>query len=463
VELARHAVNCRYEDIPEESLQIARMTLLDTLGTLIAGAPSAGCKPIAQRVQDWGGKPESSVLMYGGKVPAHNAALANAVMARALDFCDAMERGLHLGSTVVPAGLAVAEQVGGVRGRDFLAAIAVATDIGARINAATKNYHGFDPTLVCSVFAATVVAGRLMGLDEQEMANALGLALNQSSGTFQSNVDGVLSVRLNQGLAAQAGIVCAQFAQDKLTGVTKVFNGIYGYFQLFARGDAAPEHLLDGLGHKFYVKNTMFKRYPSCGATQSATEAALHLVQRHSFAVDDIDKVRVKVGRFLYDLVGGPFKPGVNAVVNAQFSLQYTVANALLRKDSRLEHFTQGQIEDKHLLSLVRRVEVVLEDRHPDYNRAPVHSSSDVCVLLKNGDQLSHRTDIFTGHCLNPISMDEIVAKFRKNLDYARDWFSPDAGQPLIELVADVASCPDVTRLIPYLTADMGRLHCSEV
>lgn len=92
----------------------AKMKLFDTLGMLIAGAPAVGCKTVVDRVLEWGGKEESSILMYKGKVPAHNAALANAVMARALDFCDCMDHGIHLSSSVIPVGLAVTEKVGGV-------------------------------------------------------------------------------------------------------------------------------------------------------------------------------------------------------------------------------------------------------------------------------------------------------------------------------------------------------------
>jgi 2-methylcitrate dehydratase PrpD len=105
------------------------------------------------------------LLIHGGLVPAQNAALANAVMSRALDFCDAIAPGAHIGSSTIPVALACAELRGGCDGREFLTALAIGTEIAARFNLTESAYDGFDPTGICVPFGATAVASTLLGLD----------------------------------------------------------------------------------------------------------------------------------------------------------------------------------------------------------------------------------------------------------------------------------------------------------
>ena len=108
----------------------------------------------------------------------------------------------------VPVALATAELVGGCSGKEFLAALVLGTEVAARINA-VSDYDGFDPTGVCSIFAASAVAGKILRLNSRQMLNALALAFNRAGGSFQSNIDGSLAVRVIQGFVSQGGIICA--------------------------------------------------------------------------------------------------------------------------------------------------------------------------------------------------------------------------------------------------------------
>ena len=174
------------------------------LGTTIAGANAEGCEALVRQVRQWGGRKEATILIHGGKVPAYNAALVNSAMARALDFCDGMVPGMHVGSSSVPTALAAAELAGGCSGKEFLAALVVGTEIASRLNAVSV-YDGFDPTGVCTIFGATAIAGRILGLDTKQMADALALAFNKAGGSMQSNIDGSLAVRVIQGLVSSRG------------------------------------------------------------------------------------------------------------------------------------------------------------------------------------------------------------------------------------------------------------------
>lgn len=111
--LVEYILNTHFNDLPEQAIEIGKTLISTVLGTTIAGATSAGCEAVLDQVNEWGGSKQATILIYGGQTPAHNAALINSMMARALDFCDGMVPGIHLGSTCVPTALAAAELTGG--------------------------------------------------------------------------------------------------------------------------------------------------------------------------------------------------------------------------------------------------------------------------------------------------------------------------------------------------------------
>ena len=225
----------KYDDLPTGVVDLAKRVLLTVLGTVIGGSHAEGCLDAVQQVRQWGGREEATILIHGGKVPAHNAAFVNSIMARALDYCEAMMPGLHAGSSTIPTALAAAELAGKCSGKDFLTALVVGTEVAARINSISV-YDGLDPTGVCGIFGAAAVAGKILGLNSQEMLHTLALAFNRAGGSFQSNIDGTLAVRYVQGFVSQGAVVCAQLSARGVTGPPNFLEGIYGYPHLYGRG-----------------------------------------------------------------------------------------------------------------------------------------------------------------------------------------------------------------------------------
>lgn len=239
-QLARFIVTQRAADVPADALRTTQLVLMAASSTGVAGAGEDGIHALRSLLLERGGTPQATTLVFGDRLPAVAAAQLNGTMCRALDFCDAMAPGPHIGSALVPACFAAAELRGGCPGDQFLAALVVGCEVGARFNLSESQYDGFDPTGVAVVFAATAGAARVLGLDEQQTLNALGLAFNRCGGSFQSNIDGTLAVRLIEGWVAQAGVECAQMAQRGLTGPVNFLEGVYGYPQLFGRGRLEP-------------------------------------------------------------------------------------------------------------------------------------------------------------------------------------------------------------------------------
>ena len=266
--LIRNFRAIRFEDIPGEAVEAAKKNLLDTLGAALAGSSAPGCQEVIALVREWGGNREASVINHGDMLPLPNAVFSNAVMARALDLDDLHEKGtLHSSATIVPVALGVAEYGKNVSGKDLIAAIVLGNDLTCRMALAPRispAVTGISYSYTHGIFGGAAVAGRLLGLDETQMLNAMGIAYSQGVGNRQANVDGALTVRVQQGLTAKAGVVSALLAKKGITGAQNVLQGKYGYYTVFERNDYSPDVLTDNLGRHFEGRNISFKLYSCC-------------------------------------------------------------------------------------------------------------------------------------------------------------------------------------------------------
>jgi len=448
--LSEFILETKFESIPAEIVNLQKDIILNIFGTSIAGVNAEGCESLVRQVKQWGGRKEATILIYGSMVPAHNAAFVNSVMARALDFCDAMMPGMHVGSSSVPTALAMAEFVGGLSGKEFLTALIVGTELSARINSISI-YDGFDPTGVCSIFATTAIAGRILHLNPNQMLNALALAFNRSGGSFQSNIDGSLAVRFIQGFVSQSGIICAQLAQKGITGPKNFMEGIYGYFHLYGKDKSDKESLLDGLGKRFEMGKTLFKKYPSCGCTLSSTDAILDLLKEKAINPEKISYIEVKVSPYCYKLVGHPFEIGENPKVNAQFSIQYCVANALLRRSSKLSHFDESYIKDPRIEELIKKIHVFSDQSLDDPQKSGFSISSYLKVKTQNGKVYDKMVNIPRGLPGNPLSKEEHLERFYDCLNYSRINFKKRLIEKIISTVNRLEEAKDARKLILLL------------
>jgi len=285
------------------------------------------------------------------------------------------------------------------------------------------------------------------------MWNALGLGFNRPIQTFQSIVDGTTAVRVGQGLISQAAITCAQMAASGITGPKNFLEGVFGYFHLYAGDEYDPATITAGLGEAFHLDRISFKNYPSCGGTIASTDAILGLMQRHRLMPEDIARIDVKVTPYIYDMTGGPFEIGDNPRVDAQFSIQYCVANALLRRESVLRHFDEDQVRDARILDLVRKIGVA-----PDPGlEGPRQGSSlraDMDVTTTTGDVCHASIPVPSGFPGNPMSTERIVERFEEAARYGGKPVPEGNLEKIAALVARLELEDDVRVLIPLLCAD---------
>jgi 2-methylcitrate dehydratase PrpD len=452
-QLAEFVTRCQPGDASVATLETMHRVLLASVGTGIAGAGEAGIAELRHLLRTRGGNPEARTLIFGDVLPAHAAAQLNGTMCRALDYCDAMAPGSHLGSAVIPAAFAAMDLAGGCSGLDLMAAILVGCEVGARLNLTESMYDGFDPTGVSVVFASTAAASRLLRLSPQQTQNALGLALNRCGGSFQSNIDATLAVRVIQGWVAQAGLECAQMALAGITGPANFLSGVYGYCHLFGRDRLDAQQATAGLGDAWWMNRIVFKKFPSCGATQGLTEILLQFVTELALTPEHVSHVELRLNPYCHRLVGNPFKAGDYPRVSAQFSAQYCAANAIARKSSKLAHFTPSAIADPALSGLINRI-TCLGDPALDERG---HSAVDVTVTTTQGKTHTRSLDVPPGFPGNELSDEDHLDRFAACMEYAPYPLPAGAVKAFLDGLDRLPRMGDARNLIGPLTVPNAR------
>lgn len=452
-ELIRNVLETPFERFAPDEVDRARVKLIDVIGCIIGGANAPGCSMLIDLVREWGGLQEGMILAHGIKVPMHNAALVNSVMARSYDFeptgplVDGKSTPAHLSGTTVPTAITVADQKN-ASGKDLLTALIVGDDIASRIIAASNLDvdSGFDSTGTANAFGAAAIAGRLLGLNEQQMLNAFGIVLNQFAGTFQNIFDAAHAFKLPQGLASQAGVFSVKLAQKGFTGVRDPLLSKYGYFALYCKSYQL-DMLTKNLGKQYYMDNTC-KPYPCCRSNHAAIESVLKILESHAVSAEAIDEIIVDITPRARDFaVGQPFKIREVPQIDAAFSIQYNVANALLRRGTKLEHFTEENILDNRIADLVRKIRLTATTP-PE---TPLGAG--VTVKMKNGDEYHARVDMPRGHgVLTPLSYEEKKAKFFDNVRFS-SMVPVSKAEEAVELLEHIEEVDNVSAIFRLLVA----------
>ncbi|MFC1932444.1 MmgE/PrpD family protein [Chloroflexota bacterium] len=446
---AKHIVKTNYDDIPDEAIEMARRCVLDHLGVAAAGSNEPGGKEIMELVGEWGGKEESTVIMFGQKVPSPYAALVNSTMAHALDYDDNVRGGAHVGASVVPAAFAIAERKGKVNGKELLTAITLGFDIHCRLGEASKEWQlgpGWIHTALYGFFGATTAAGKLLGLDEEQMVNAFGIAYSQTAGNAQCVTDGALTKRLQVGSASRAGVFSALLASKGLTGAKDSFEGKYGLFHVYQQGDYDPARLVADFGKRFNIAGLGFKRYPCCGMTHGAIDNTLALVNEHNIAPEDVEKITVHVGELARDL-SEPLevKQKPRVFIDAQFSIPWTVATTVVNRKVTIEDFTPEGITNPAVLEVAGKVKPEVDLGVPAEDTPSVI----VEIKTKGSDAVYSRREV--GRRAQATSWEELANKFRDCVLHGRKPLSNQKIERAIQTIGELEQVEDVGEVIQLL------------
>jgi len=446
VKILNHLTETQFGDLPERVIDNTKKFILDSFGVAIAGASAPGCKEVINLIKTWGGKPEATILGYGGKVPSPSAAFVNSMMMHALDFDDTLdESALHAHVSVLPAALAVAESVEYVSGKDLINAVTLGVDLVCRLGLATKRPLSWVRTATCGSFGAAAASGKILRLDKEEMWNALGIVYSQTSGNAQCLIDGGLVKRMQPGFSAKAGVLSAFLAKRGITGARGVFEGPYGFFNLYEGGDYDQEKLYDALGERFEGMRLSIKPYPSCRMTHASIDAALAMRKEKRLEPSEIEEIVVHVSKMVYDMVGSPFAIRRSPQVDAQFSIPYTIAAGLVRGDVFLKDFEEVFIRDPQVLKLAEKVKVVMDPALQERDM-----STTTFVMKTKQGVYEKRVNKMKGSPSNPMSMDECIEKFKKCLSYSQRPISQVKLDQIINGLVNLEMIKDIKVLMDF-------------
>jgi 2-methylcitrate dehydratase PrpD len=388
--------------------------LRDYVGVTLGGAGVESSVVLRRglRTLDPGGR--ATVLGTPERLSVAGAALANGAAAHALEMDDTHQAGsIHLGATVFSAALAAAE-LRGVDGSTVLRAAVAGYEVAGRLacalDPAAHYRRGFHPTGTCGTFGAAAAAGVVFGLDDSALASALGIAGSQAAGSMEFLADGAWTKRLHPGWAAAAGLHAAAFAEAGFRAPASVFEGRFGV--LAAYSDGADPRALHG-GRGWALCATSVKPHACCRYMQGPIDATLALRASEGLTPEVVARVEVGMLAAGMPIVCEPAsaKRRPTSVVDAQFSLPFGIAVALVRGRASPAEFTPETCADPRVRAIMDRV-VAVPDPALDA-RYPAAWPSWVRIVLSGGRTLEARVDHPRGDPENFPSPAELDAKFR--------------------------------------------------
>jgi 2-methylcitrate dehydratase PrpD len=373
--LAEFVARTRFEDLPAHVVEMTKRSILDAIGvSLGASGLEPACRPFVDMAIEAGGAPQATIIGFGKKVPVTLAAFANGSFGHALDYEDIHDpTGMHPNAPTVPAALAAAEAIGGVSGKELIVAVALGCDIVCRLQAAQRATaipqaaadsgeggapYGFYPPAIVGTFGAATAAGKVLGLTADQMLDCWSLALCQNS-TSGELIDSPRSeVRaVRDAFGTQSGVQAAFLAKKGVKGFDKPFEGRFGFFAMYARGNHAPGVLAANLGERFAGGDISYKAWPACRGSHLYVQAALDFMKETNAKVSDIAHVTASVGpvnQMLCEPAASKRAP--STAIDAKFSIPFCVATALVKRDVVLASFLPEGRADPEVLACAAKV-----------------------------------------------------------------------------------------------------------
>jgi 2-methylcitrate dehydratase PrpD len=434
-----------FDDFPEEVILQAKRCILDLLGCALGAYGIGANKHIVDYVIGLGGAKEADIWGHGHKVPCANAALANGTFTHHIELDDGNKFGqVHSGVTVIPAAMAIAQKEG-LDGKELITSIIAGYEIGGRIGRAVREEiqeRGIHGPGTVGAFGAAVASAKLLDLDEEGIANALGICALTPVAPYEAFTAGGLVKDLYGGWPAFLGVTAALLARMGYTGPHTLIEGGLGYCRSFKR-DFRSSFVLKGLGESYEIMRTYFKPYPSSRNTHAVIDATLEIIQRHAIETKEIRKIEVRTYEFAAK-VGCERNP--KTAIAALTSIPYVIAVSILDKQVKLEHFTEAKVKDRDLLNLARKVIVKVDPKLNE--RYPKLRGAKVTIEMKDGRRYSAYSKIPRGDPEKPLSDEELEAKFRNLAMRTLDEGRVDKMISTVRRLEDLKNIEELIRLM---------------
>jgi 2-methylcitrate dehydratase PrpD len=415
-QLAHAAHGVRAHDLPAAVRRVASDLVVDVAGLCVAARHTEYIAAVVQSVEPGG---PCTAIGHAGGFAAVDAALINGIAAHGEDYDDTFEGGpVHAGAVIVPAVLAAAERYG-ANGDAALRGIAIGAEVMCRLGlVAPMRVHkaGFHPTSVFGAIGSAIAVAVTLGLDEKAIVDALGIVGSMAGGIIEYLAEGAWTKRLHAGWAAQSGIRAALLARGGFVGPRTVFEGTHGFFFGFANSsdnDFTP--LTAGFGTAWLMETIAFKPY-ACGTMihpyiDCAIRLAARGVRAEEIVEIECDTAEGIVHRLWEPLAGKQAPPNAYA---AKFSTPFCMALGFVHGDVGLGAFTEAAARDPHARALAAKIHYRIDPENP-YPRA---FTGHLRATLADGRVIEERQPHFRGGTQEPLTAEEIAAKYAANAAY---------------------------------------------
>lgn len=405
-----------YDGLSPEVVDRVKYFAMDFLGVAVRGSLTESAKVVRNLVRDISSDAKGGVVIGTNvRAPFEYAALANGTASHSLELDDVSnEASAHPGAVIFPAAIGMAELTG-CDGKRFIEAVAAGYDVmlrlGKALNPASHYARGFHPTGTCGVFGAAMAAAKILNLDTEKMLNALGIAGSQAAGSMEFLTDGSWTKRLHPGWAAHSGIIAALLARKGFTGPATIVEGKFGFLHAYSDN---PEHdkFLSGLGDSFEIMRVSVKPHACCRYKQGPIDGILKIMNENKLRAQEVEKVTLGILKVGFPIIVEPqgLKYNPQRIVDAQFSMPFGAAIAILYGKASLDQYTLRNLESPDVKEIMGRVSCVLD---PELDKAyPRRWPASVEIVTKDGRHFSTRIDYPKGDPENPLSWEELVQKF---------------------------------------------------
>lgn len=413
--ISEHLARTHYDDLPADVVTTVKAAIIDTLACVLAGTPGEEIASILSLVKQWSGAQSSTVIGAGGlKVPPDNAVLANAAAVHQYDFDDTHDKAVcHPTAGSLLTSLALAQEKGGVSGKELITAVALGNDVTCRVALAITGKLNAYPWLratIAGIFGATAASAKILCADASQHRHALGLALPQTGVTLASLHHGGSSVRsIRDGLTYRNSVLAAELAMRGVRGDAEVFDGPYGLYHAYMRGEYDRSQLVDDLGVRYETARVSLKPWPSCRHLHGTLTVVIDLLNRHGLKFEDIDHVLLHVGDINLDRCREVSVGMVPAQrIDLLCNLPFAVGAALRYADLPIRLYRESALADEIVTTAVPKVKWVHDQKQ---NGPWTLEPGMVEIFTVSGKTYAGEARLALGHPDNPMPAERLKKK----------------------------------------------------
>ena len=454
IKIVQKCCDIDYDSLNADVIDRIKYLTLDYIGVASRGSLNSSNAPVhryLKRMENGRGN-DTTVIGTNLKTTPEYAALANGMSAHSLELDDVVNAAsLHPGVVVMPAAFSAAH-LAGCSGKKFIEGVVagyeVTTRLGIALNPSAHYERGFHPTATCGTLGAAAASAKILDLGSEDMAHALGLAGSQAGGLMECLAQGSFSKRFHPGWAAHSGLLATLLAREGFAGPKSILEGKHGFLNAFsAKSD--PKKLMKNWGKPYWAMQTSIKPHACCRYKQGPIDGILEIMKRENLKARDITDVTLgmlKTGiPFVVEPVSRKRKP--ETIVDAQFSMFFGAAVAILYGQATLDEYTQKNLQAPEILELMKYVNCIeSEDLEKEF---PVKWPASVTIRTKNNKEYFTKIDYPKGDPKNPLSWDEIIKKFR---GLAYRVYTESKMDEIIQSIKQLNIKPDFTGLLSILS-----------